>query len=98
MSESPNTAQTYALDGTDMYCETHGEGEPLLLLHGFTGIGEHWKLIFPEMPRGYRTICLTCVATGDPPILRGNSPSTSLPPMCSPYSRRSRWNVAKLSG
>jgi pimeloyl-ACP methyl ester carboxylesterase len=66
MNES--TAQTVAVNGIEMYCETCGEGEALVLLHGFNGIGEHWKLIFPEMPRGYRSVV---------PDLRGHGRSTN---------------------
>jgi pimeloyl-ACP methyl ester carboxylesterase len=68
MNESPTTAQIVPVNGMEMYCETYGEGEPLVLLHGFNGIGEHWKLVFPEMPRGYRAIA---------PDLRGHGRSTN---------------------
>lgn len=33
-----------------------GSGEPLLLLHGFTGCGEDWKHVFAEPLAGYRII------------------------------------------
>jgi len=35
-------SQTLRLDDIDLYVETHGEGEPLLLLHGFTGSSQDW--------------------------------------------------------
>ena len=34
--------QTLRLDDLDLYVQTYGEGEPLLLLHGFTGSGQDW--------------------------------------------------------
>jgi hypothetical protein len=34
----------------EMYFETVGEGEPLLSLHGFTGIGSDWDPVFEEPP------------------------------------------------
>ena len=68
MSESLESAQTVPVNGMEMYCETYGEGEPLVLLHGFNGIGEHWKLVFPEMPRGYHVVA---------PDLRGHGRSTN---------------------
>ena len=33
-----------------------GDGEPLLLLHGFTGSGDDWKHVFPEPPAGFRVV------------------------------------------
>jgi pimeloyl-ACP methyl ester carboxylesterase len=56
------------INGFDMYFEARGKGEPLLLLHGFTGIGADWDLIFPEPPRGFRLIL---------PDLRGHGRSTN---------------------
>lgn len=54
-----------------MYYETAGEGEPLVFLHGFTGIGSDWDYVFAETPPGYRCIL---------PDLRGHGRSTnSLP-------------------
>lgn len=34
--------QTVQLNGIDLYHEVHGQGEPLLLLHGFTGCSGDW--------------------------------------------------------
>src|SRR4051794_6880681 len=35
-------SMTLRLEELDLYVEIHGEGEPLLLLHGFTGTGQDW--------------------------------------------------------
>jgi pimeloyl-ACP methyl ester carboxylesterase len=35
-------AQTAQLNGIEMYYETEGAGEPLLLLHGGTGCHDDW--------------------------------------------------------
>lgn len=51
-----------------MHGELRGEGEPLLLLHGFMGCGANWRLVFPEPPPGYRLIA---------PDLRGHGRSTN---------------------
>ena len=59
--ESPGRIET--LDGVDLYFEIHGSGEPLLLVHGFSGSSQDWKtsatglgtdfqLILPDM-RGH---------------------------------------------
>jgi pimeloyl-ACP methyl ester carboxylesterase len=52
----------------ELYFETVGEGEPLLLLHGFTGIGSDWDLVFEEPPPGFQ-----CIS----PDLRGHGRSTN---------------------
>lgn len=36
------TNQTVRVNEADLYVETHGEGEPLLLLHGLTGSSQDW--------------------------------------------------------
>ena len=59
---------TTTINGFEMYFSVSGEGEPLLLLHGGMGIGADWRYIFPEDPRGYRTIV---------PDLRGHGRSTN---------------------
>jgi len=56
------------VNGIEMYVETRGEGEPLLLLHGGGGAGSNWNLVFKEPPQGYRLII---------PDLRGHGSSTN---------------------
>jgi pimeloyl-ACP methyl ester carboxylesterase len=57
-----------AINGFDMYYEVRGEGAPLLLLHGGTGIGADWRRVFPADPEGYQVIV---------PDLRGHGRSTN---------------------
>jgi pimeloyl-ACP methyl ester carboxylesterase len=57
-----------AINGMEMHVETTGEGEPLVLLHGFTGCGADWRYVFSEWPSGYRAIV---------PDLRGHGRSTN---------------------
>ena len=66
--QTPDTTQTLYLNDMEMYFEVRGEGKPLLLLHGFTGIGSDWNLIYPLPPKGYRLII---------PDLRGHGSSTN---------------------
>ena len=40
----------------DLYWEEHGEGEPLLWLHGGMGFGADWRHLFREPPEAYRLI------------------------------------------
>jgi pimeloyl-ACP methyl ester carboxylesterase len=60
---------TINIHGFELYYEDRGHGEPLLLLHGGTGIGRDWEQVFTAGdPDGYRLIV---------PDLRGHGRSTS---------------------
>ena len=63
MSPAHSPGRIETLNGVQLYFEIHGHGEPLLLLHGFsgssqdwssltTGWGEHFQLIIPDL-RGH---------------------------------------------
>ena len=57
------------VNGFQLYYEERGDGEPLLLLHGGTGIGADWTLVFTGGdPAGFRVIV---------PDLRGHGRSTN---------------------
>lgn len=60
--------ETISVNGMDMYYEIWGEGEPLLILHGFTGSGAGLKDIFSEFAKSYQLII---------PDLRGHGRSTN---------------------
>ena len=48
---------TVDINGFHLYYEERGDGEPLLLLHGGTGIGSDWQLVFTAGdPDGFRVI------------------------------------------
>lgn len=68
MESSSTGGRTIAINGMEMYAETIGEGEPLVLLHGGGGIGANWRLVFKEPPAGYQLIV---------PDLRGHGRSTN---------------------
>jgi pimeloyl-ACP methyl ester carboxylesterase len=61
-------SRTADVNGLQLFYRDEGEGEPLLLLHGFTGCGDDWKHVFPATPPGYRVIA---------PDLRGHGRSTN---------------------
>jgi pimeloyl-ACP methyl ester carboxylesterase len=60
--------KTATLNGIEMYFEIHGQGEPLVLLHGFSGSGNNWERFIPELSKHYRVIV---------PDLRGHGRSTN---------------------
>jgi pimeloyl-ACP methyl ester carboxylesterase len=59
---------SFLVNGVELFCRDNGEGEPLLLLHGFTGSGDDWQHVFAEPLAGYRVIA---------PDLRGHGRSTN---------------------
>jgi pimeloyl-ACP methyl ester carboxylesterase len=52
----------------EMYYESHGQGEPLLLLHGFTGYGGNWGPFLGAFSKEHQVIV---------PDLRGHGRSTN---------------------
>ena len=59
---------TIAVNGIDLFYRDSGEGEPLLLLHGFSGCGDDWRHVFATPLDGYRVIA---------PDLRAHGRSTN---------------------
>lgn len=62
------SGRTVMLNGIAMYVESHGTGEPLVLLHGFGGSGAMWGPVVSELAATYRVIV---------PDLRGHGRSTN---------------------
>ncbi|MGE5243415.1 MAG: alpha/beta fold hydrolase [Betaproteobacteria bacterium] len=56
------------VNGIELHWEEHGDGEPLLWLHGFMGVGADWRFLFDAPPDGCRLIA---------PDLRGQGSSTA---------------------
>ena len=63
MTHTRPPGRVETLNGRQLYCEVHGSGEPLLLLHGFSGSSQDWvpsltqwgtrfQLILPDL-RGH---------------------------------------------
>src|SRR6266571_3919472 len=68
MRTSLPPGQTVTLHDMQMYYVDAGEGEPLLLLHGYTGASTDWTFCFDELASQYRLII---------PDLRGHGRSTN---------------------
>src|SRR5579872_1915985 len=62
------SGQNVTINEMQMYYVTHGQGEPLILLHGYTGSNGDWGLFVPDLAQEYRLII---------PDLRGHGRSTN---------------------
>ncbi len=67
--EQVGNGRVARVNDIDMYYEVHGQGPPLVLLHGFFGTGHwQWKAFLPDLAREYQLIV---------PDLRGHGRSTN---------------------
>jgi pimeloyl-ACP methyl ester carboxylesterase len=57
------------LNGVELYFEVHGSGEPLILLHGFSGCSQDWPALIPNWSKHFQLIV---------PDLRGHGRSSAL--------------------
>ncbi|MFE9328468.1 alpha/beta fold hydrolase [Nocardia sp. NPDC052278] len=66
---------TLAIDGVEIYYEEHGQGEPLLLVHGAAASGRWFGDLVPQLARAYHVIV---------PDLRGLGRSQRVAPLTRP--------------
>ncbi len=66
--DAPASGKTVTLNGMQMYYETYGQGQPLVLLHGFGASGSVWAKFVPEFAKLYQVLV---------PDLRGHGRSTN---------------------
>jgi pimeloyl-ACP methyl ester carboxylesterase len=59
-----NSGKHAAVNGLDLYYEIHGEGEPLILLHGGVGAIEMFGEVLPLLAEGRRVIAVDLQAHG----------------------------------
>ena len=52
------------VDGLQMYYEIHGQGEPLILIHGGLGSSGMFNAILPELSRGHEVVTVDLQAHG----------------------------------
>lgn len=56
---SPAQAETAKVNGLEMYYEIHGEGEPLVLLHGaYMSIPSNWEALIPTLAETHKVIAV----------------------------------------
>lgn len=53
------------VNGVELYYEIHGEGEPVLFHHGYTGSHDSWAEVVPHLAGRYRCILMDCRGAGD---------------------------------
>ncbi len=57
LNQALNTDSGYAeVNGTKLYYETAGTGEPIVLIHGSFGDRRHWDFQFKEFGKKYKVI------------------------------------------
>ena len=69
MTHAPSRAGIACLNGQQLYFEVHGSGEPLLLLHGFSGSSQDWKASLQQWGNNFQLVA---------PDLRGHGRSSIL--------------------
>lgn len=53
------------VNGVALYVEEHGQGEPILFHHGYTGSHDSWEEVVPRLAHQYRCIVMDCRGAGD---------------------------------
>ena len=66
--DAPPEGRFAEINGMEMYYEVHGEGRPLLLLHGFSATHSQWNALLPSLTSQFQVIALD---------LRGHGRSTN---------------------
>ena len=61
---TPALAETASLHGLDMHCAVHGEGPPLVRLHGAYGSAADWAGLVPTLTQTHQVIALDFQAHG----------------------------------
>ena len=52
------------INGINYHVETHGAGEPLVLLHGFTGSGANWADQVEAFARQFQVVTVDLLGHG----------------------------------
>ncbi len=65
---TPVTTGTVPVNGLEMYYETYGQGQPLVLLHGaFSAIDSSFGALIPGLAEGRKVVGSSCRPTGARP-------------------------------
>ena len=78
-----SSGNTASINGIELYYETEGCGDPLLLLHGGGGCQEHWVHAGGgQLAREYKLIKPSHVAMAAPAIQQEPSATANAQPTC----------------
>lgn len=65
VANAEERAGTMPINGLEMYYEIHGEGEPLVLLHGaYMSIPSNWEALIPTLSQTHKVIALELQSHG----------------------------------
>ncbi len=68
METDSTHGRTEQVNGIEMYYEIRGRGEPLVMLHGFSGAGSNWEPFLSGLVKEYQLII---------PDMRGHGRTTN---------------------
>ena len=60
-------------NGLKIYYEVHGEGQPLVLVHGGTATSQSWASHLPAFTEHFQVFAPTAAVTAGPTTRRANS-------------------------
>ncbi|WP_171253075.1 alpha/beta fold hydrolase, partial [Acinetobacter baumannii] len=63
--------KTCQANGIELAYEEQGQGEAVILLHGFCGSSAYWESIVPELAKDYRVIAPDLRGHGDSAVSVG---------------------------
>jgi len=91
MTETKGTSEYAEVNGINLYYETHGTGQPMILVHGGLGSGEMFGPILPALSERHQVIAVDLQGTAARPTSIGPSTSGSWLTTSGPSSITSGW-------
>lgn len=77
-SQSPKKAEVVSLNGSNIYYEVYGKGEPLILLHGITLSTKYWLPYISDYMNDFEVYVIDLKGHGKSgPLMKGEVPSAS---------------------
>lgn len=64
VGQTPNKAESVLVNGKSIYYEVYGEGEPLILLHGYTQSSQSWKTYVKDYEKEYEVYLIDLTGHG----------------------------------
>jgi pimeloyl-ACP methyl ester carboxylesterase len=64
LSQTPKKSESVSINGKNVYYEIYGEGEPLILLHGYTQSSKSWKPYIKDYEKEYEVYLIDLTGHG----------------------------------